>query len=53
MKQYYNVRQCDFKIGQQVLLAKETFMPWKKGLEPKWKGLFEIVKVLSNRMYLL
>jgi hypothetical protein len=51
MKQRDNVRQCDFKKGQQVLLKKETFSPWKKGLEPKWEGPFEIAEVLSHGTY--
>ena len=51
MKQRDNVKQRDFSLGQQVLIKKETFFSWKKGLEQKWKGPFEIAEVLSHRTY--
>src|ERR1044072_5707482 len=39
MKQRYGIQQSyQFKLGEQVLLKKETFTPWKRGLEPKWEG---------------
>ena len=52
MKQRYEVQQSyQFKLGEQVLLKKETFTPWKKGLEPKWKGPYEIAEILSHGTY--
>jgi Integrase zinc binding domain/Integrase core domain len=53
MKQQYNVKQTDFKVGQQVLLKKEVFTPWQKALEPKWEGPFEILERYSHGTYLL
>ena len=53
MKQMDRVKQKNFKLGQQVLLKKETFSPWKKGLEQKWEGPFEIAEVLSHGTYRL
>ena len=36
MKQRYGIQQLyQFKLGEQVLLKKETFTSWKRGLEPK------------------
>ena len=35
------------------MLKKETFTFWKKGLEPKWEGPFEIAEVLSHSTYRL
>ena len=51
MKQRDNVKQKDFKLGQQVLVKKETFSPWKKGLEQKWEGPFKIAEVLFHEIY--
>ena len=51
MKQRDKVKQKDFKLGQQILLKKETFSPWKKGLEQKWEGPFEIAEVLFHGIY--
>ena len=52
MKQRYRIQQSyQFKLGEQVLLKKETFTPWKKGLEPKWEGPYEIAKMLSHGTY--
>ena len=51
MRQGDNVKQKDFKLSQQVLLKKETFSSWKKGLEQKWEGPFEIAGVLSHGTY--
>src|ERR1044071_7667540 len=52
IKQHYEIQQSyQFKLGEQVLLKKETFTSWKKGLEPKWKGPFEIVEILSYGIY--
>ena len=52
MKQRYEVQQSyQFKLGEQVLLKKKTFMPWKKSLEPKWEGPFEIAEILSHETY--
>ena len=51
MKQRDNVKQRDFRLGQQVLIKKETFSPWKKELEQKWEGPFEIAEVLSHGTY--
>ena len=52
MKQRYAIQQSyQFKLGEQVLLKKETFTPWKKGLEPKWEGPYEIAEILSHRTY--
>ena len=53
MKRFYKVKPVEFKIGQQVLLKKETFQPWQKALEPKWEGPFVINKVYNNGTYLL
>ena len=38
-------------MGEQVLLKKETFTPWKRGLEPKWEGPYEIAEILSHGTY--
>ena len=51
MKQRDNVKQKDFKLGQQVFIKKETFFLWKKRLEQKWKGSFEIAQVLFHGTY--
>ena len=53
MKQDDQVTPYQFKIGQQVLLKKEVFTPWRKGLEPKWEGPFDIAEVLSGGTYRL
>ena len=54
MKQRYAIQNSyQFKLGEQVLLKKETFTPWKKGLEPKWEGPFKIAKTLSHGTYRL
>src|ERR1044072_8507753 len=54
MKQGYAIQNSyQFKLGEQVLLKRETFTPWKKGLEPKWEGPFEIAEVLSHGTYRL
>ena len=54
MKQRHAIQNSyPFRIGEQVLLKKETFTPWKKGLEPKWEGPFEIAEVLSHGTYRL
>ena len=51
MRQGDNMKQKNFRLGQQVLLKKETFSSWKKGLEQKWEELFEIAEVLSHGIY--
>ena len=51
MKQRDKVKQRNFQLGQQVLVKKETFSLWKKGLEQKWEGPFEIAEVLSYGTY--
>ena len=52
MKQCYNIQQSyQFKLGEQVLLKRETFTPWKRGLEPKWEGPFEIAEILLHGTY--
>src|ERR1044071_112272 len=51
MKQGNKMKQRDFWLGQQVLIKKETFFPWKKELEQKWEGPFEIAEILSYRTY--
>src|ERR1043165_4655309 len=54
MKQRHAIQNSyQFKLGEQVLLKKETFIPWKKGLEPRWEGPFEIAEILSHRTYRL
>ena len=53
IKQNNKMKQKNFRLGQQVLLKKETFTPWKKGLEQKWEGPFEIAEVLSHSTYRL
>ena len=54
MKQRHAIQNSyHFKLEEQVLLKKETFTPWKKGLEPKWEGPFEIAEVLSYGIYRL
>ena len=35
MRQRDNMNQKSFKLGQQVLMKKETFFLWKKELEQK------------------
>src|ERR1044071_5725173 len=48
MKQRHAIQNSyQFKLKEQLLLKKETFTPWKRGLEPKWEGPFEIAEVLS------
>ena len=54
MKQRHAIQDSYlFKLGEQVLLKKETFTPWKRELEPKWEGPFEIAEVLSHSTYRL
>ena len=35
IKQKDNMKQRDFRLGQQVLVKKKTFSLWKKGLKQK------------------
>ena len=54
MKQRHAIQNSyQFKLGEQVLLKKETFTSWKKVLEPKWEEPFEIAEVLSHSTYRL
>ena len=54
MKQRHAIQNSyHFKLGEQVLLKKKTFIPWKKELEPKWEGPFEIAEILSHNTYRL
>ena len=54
MKQRHTIQNSyPFKLEEQVLLKKETFTPWKKGLELKWEGPFEIAEILLHKTYRL